>query len=228
MKYIIKESQYRVLLKEIKYDPDVANIQQILVDKGYDLGNYGPKGDGVDGKFGPLTKLAYEKEFGQSSEGNELKGPERSYDAILVGGLDNRAGDKDIDTQVELLKMGLGQNKKVKGFRFNTPVTTVINFIKNNRNAPVYLFSAGCRMSDDIADSMGSKKNKLFIIEPYAAGQITKANVRRAVSGGVPPSNVFVGNSIGRGKGIVDGASPSGSSSHWGALTTVASKTRNS
>lgn len=148
------------------------------------------------------------------------------YDAVLVGGLDNRAGDKSIDVQVDLLKKGLGGNKNVKGFRYNTPSSSIVTFLKSNRGIPVYLFSAGCRMSDEIANAMGSDKNKLYIIEPFAAGKITKNKVRNAVGMGVPPSNVFVGNSIGRGKGIVDGASPSGSSSHWGALTSVASKTK--
>lgn len=39
-------------------DPQVAKKQQELVDKGYDLGPYGPKGDGVDGIVGPYTQSA--------------------------------------------------------------------------------------------------------------------------------------------------------------------------
>ena len=50
--------------KNIDYDEASANqvmaIQQTLVDNGYNLGKYGPNRDGVDGKFGPKTKLAYE------------------------------------------------------------------------------------------------------------------------------------------------------------------------
>lgn len=48
-----------------KYNPEskeeVEDIQRILIKEGYDLGNFGPKGDGVDGKFGPTTKKSYEE-----------------------------------------------------------------------------------------------------------------------------------------------------------------------
>jgi hypothetical protein len=37
----------------------VKAMQQELVDSGYDLGKYGPNKDGIDGKFGNKTKLAY-------------------------------------------------------------------------------------------------------------------------------------------------------------------------
>lgn len=39
-------------------DPDVLRQQQVLKDKGYDLGPYGPKGDGLDGIMGPYTQAA--------------------------------------------------------------------------------------------------------------------------------------------------------------------------
>jgi hypothetical protein len=39
----------------------VEQIQQILVDNGYDLGTYGEQGNGVDGKFGSMTKSAIKK-----------------------------------------------------------------------------------------------------------------------------------------------------------------------
>ena len=39
----------------------VEQIQQILVDNGYDLGTFGDKGNGVDGKFGSMTKSAIKK-----------------------------------------------------------------------------------------------------------------------------------------------------------------------
>lgn len=48
---------------KIDYDEDssstVKAMQQELVDAGYDLGKYGPNKDGIDGKFGNKTKLAY-------------------------------------------------------------------------------------------------------------------------------------------------------------------------
>jgi peptidoglycan hydrolase-like protein with peptidoglycan-binding domain len=36
----------------------IESVQQALVDLGYDLGKFGPKGDGVDGNFGSATKAA--------------------------------------------------------------------------------------------------------------------------------------------------------------------------
>lgn len=228
MKYIINESQYRLLVEQLKYDPNVEKMQKFLLTKGYDLGNYGINGDGVDGKLGPLTRKAMEMEFGiKIKPKSKISGKVGNYDAILVGGLDNRPGDMDINSQVGLLKQGLGSDKNVKGFRYSTPTSTIIDFIKSNQGTPVYLFSAGCRKSNEISNAMGEHKNKLFIIEPYAAGSETKGNVRNAVNNGVPASNVFVGKSVGRGSGIVSGASSSQSSSHWNALKTVASMTKN-
>jgi len=146
-----------------------------------------------------------------------------SYDAVLVGGLDYRSSDQPIDQQIELVKKGLGGDKKVKGFRYNASISEVLNFMGGNPGIPVFLFSAGCTKAYDLSKSPNVDKDKLYIIEPYAVSETTKSIVRSAVSNGVPASNVFVGGSQGRGKGIVDGASDSKSSSHFGALTTVGS-----
>jgi hypothetical protein len=148
---------------------------------------------------------------------------EDSYDAVLVGGLDYRSSDQPIEQQVELVKKGLGGDKRVKGFRYNASTSEVLNFMGGNPGIPVFLFSAGCTKAYDLSKSPNVDKDKLYIIEPYAVSETTKSIVRSAVSNGVPASNVFVGGSQGRGKGIVDGASDSNSSSHFGALTTVGS-----
>jgi hypothetical protein len=144
-----------------------------------------------------------------------------AYDAVLVGGLDYRAGDYSINQQVDLLKKGIGFNKNVKGFRYNTSTTDVLNFISQNPKIPIFLFSAGCAKSGDISKNPNVDNKKLYIIEPYAPSQNTTNTVRTAVSNGVPASNVFVGNSQPRGKGIVNGASNSNSPTHFGALTSV-------
>jgi len=235
MEYLISENQLKFLINEIEYDPEVEKIQKILVKK-YDLGNYGPKNDGVDGKAGPLTRKAYQKEFGKelslksktdvkSSDKSPVKSS-GSFDAVLVGGLDYRDGDLDIDSQVKLLNSGLGSDKKIKGFRYSTSTRDIEDFLEKYPKIPVYLFSAGCKKANELAVSPYVNKNKLFIIEPYALGPVTKNNVRAAVSNGVPSSNVFVGKSGGRGAGVVSGASSSNSSSHWGALKQVGLMTK--
>lgn len=50
----------------------VKNLQRLLVAHGYDLGKYGPKGDGVDGEFGSSTENAL-KAF-QKANGLEVDG----------------------------------------------------------------------------------------------------------------------------------------------------------
>lgn len=147
-----------------------------------------------------------------------------SYDALLVGGLDYRSSDYPILQQIDILKKGLGSNKNVKGFRYNTPTSEILKFLEINPKILIFLFSAGCVKALDLSGSSNVDKNKIFIIEPYAASEKTKSIVKSAVSNGVPASNVFVGSSAGRGEGVVSGASDSESSSHWGALTKVGSR----
>lgn len=48
--------EFRVV--EQQADPAIIKLQQELKDKGYDLGTYGPKGDGIDGIMGPYTQAA--------------------------------------------------------------------------------------------------------------------------------------------------------------------------
>ena len=146
---------------------------------------------------------------------------QNSFDAVLVGGLDYRPSDYQISKQVELLKNGLGANKNVKGFRYNDSTSDILNFLEQNLGIMIFLFSKGCDKAYDISKNNSVDKNKLFIIEPFAASQNTKEIVQRAVSNGVPASNVFVGDSSGRGQGVVNGESSSQSNSHWGALTNV-------
>ena len=230
MKLIITESQLQRLTEG--YNQKVATIQKTLVNKGYYLGNYGPNSDGVDGKLGPLTRKAYQKEYGKPIETflnqqseipkEKTNQPNKfltssSYNAVLIGGLDYRQGDYSIDKQVGLLKTNFSGN--VKGFRYNASTIDILNFLKNNPNIYVFMFSAGCKKAGDISKSPNVNLNKIYIIEPYAKNG--NSSVVAAVSNGVPASNVFVGPSTDRGKGVVSGAVSSQSSSHWGALKNV-------
>jgi|694.fasta_scaffold50991_3 hypothetical protein len=182
------------------------------------------KGLDVDGKVGPKTAEAMgvepvfkkkTQDTKEKDEDSETKSQSTgSYDAILVGGLDYRSGDYPIDQQVQKLKKNYSGN--VKGFRYNTETSTILNFLKSNTNVSVFLFSAGCDKAKDIAESGYVDLNKIYIIEPYAVKG--NSSVSGAVDNGVPASHVFVGGSKATGKGVVSGAVSSQSSSHWGAL----------
>jgi hypothetical protein len=163
-------------------------------------------------------KSEKEKEDGNTED---LTSETKSGDGIiLMGGLDTRAGDKNISQQVEMVKNS-SNNDNVIGHRYMM-LTDVLNSIKENPTYNVILFSAGCAHSRKIADAM-SDKSKLYIVEPYAVSSNTKSSVRGAVDLGVPSQNVVVGPSQGRGMGVVDGATktPLGIG-HWGALEYVA------
>lgn len=92
MLFIITESQYNRILNE-SFSQEVADIQKELISKGYDLGNYGPNQDGVDGIMGSKTKKAYEKEYGKpylkktkiSTDDDDEKKLDGPIDTLPVG-----------------------------------------------------------------------------------------------------------------------------------------------
>lgn len=217
------------------YDKDVEDLQKFLISKKYDLGHYGPNKDGVDGKYGVVTRKKHEEYLNNisptksepdkinvslaKSEPNKLNvSSDSSGDVVLMGGLDYRSGDLKISQQVEVLKSS--SNKNVIGHRYNQ-FSNVAKSISENPDVTVVLFSAGCLYASNVA-SLIKNKNKLFIVEPYAISQGTTNSVQSAVSMGVPSSNVITGPSKGRGEGIVSGSkkTPSGYS-HWDALKYV-------
>lgn len=216
-------------LKDIsnRFDEKVEKLQKFLKSKGYDLGEFGPDDDGIDGKYGPVTKKAHKKYLEDEKiidpktgdEKEDDKSEDSGVDIILMGGLDYRSGDLEIPEQVEMLKKN-NPNKKIVGHRYNEP-SKVEKSISENPNATLVLFSAGCSYASKFA-SLIKNKDRLFIVEPYASSEKTKNSVKDAVSKGVPSSNVVVGPNKDRGKDVVDGAkkTPSGVS-HWGSLKYV-------
>ena len=143
----------------------------------------------------------------------------KSNNVILMGGLDNRQCDLNIDQQVNLLESTL-ENKKVIGFRYND-ISGVTNAIMENPNSVVVLFSAGCTYANKISKQIKDKK-KLFIVEPYATSSNAKKIVNEAVDNGVPNKNVLVGGSESRGLNVVPNATHTPpNSSHWNALKFV-------
>ena len=62
--------------KPVVGDEDVVALQTMLKNDGYDLGTYGPNGDGVDGKLGPKTISAIQQDLAKlgakNSDGSPL------------------------------------------------------------------------------------------------------------------------------------------------------------
>jgi hypothetical protein len=144
---------------------------------------------------------------------------------IFVGGLDNRAGDKNLQEQVSLVEKGLDKKIPVQAFRYNQGVKA-LNSLAQDEKSYVILFSAGCHYAAEIATKMKQMKGDLsniFIVEPYHSGGSTTKSVKKAVELGVPSKNVFVGKTWATGFGIVSGTSstPKCSPAHWCSLTEV-------
>lgn len=149
-------------------------------------------------------------------------------EVFLLGGLDDRSGDKNIKEQSALLSLGLGNSKSVFAFRY-TDSDGIVKQIELSKS-PIYvvLFSAGCRYSEKVAQAMlrkGYSLNNMYIVEPYtvsSSGDTTKS-VISAVNLGVPQKNVVVGKSKSTGNGVVPNATPTPecSPSHWCAIKMV-------
>jgi hypothetical protein len=151
------------------------------------------------------------------------KNQKNIIDAILVTGI---VKDKSHHGQVQDFKNGLGKSKIVLAYTFSES-NSIINAVKKYNDVPVVLFSWGCILAGDVARNMIDKSN-LYIVEPWGKGDTSPQAVRSAIQQGVPISNVFIGPSIGRGLGIVSGATsktPRGLN-HFQALEYVGSLLR--
>lgn len=150
---------------------------------------------------------------------------------LLLGGLDNRAGDKNISQQVELMKSGFSKDVDIKGFRYFDK-DGILKAIEKDKNSYVVLFSAGCSSAEIVAKKIlqvGGNLNNMYILEPYASSPATANSVQQAVKLGVPAKNVFVGSWKGTGLGVVENATPTPncSPSHWCSLVEVSKKISN-
>lgn len=149
------------------------------------------------------------------------------YKAILVGGLDDRRDekgkliDKTIEQQEDSFKSGYG-NVKIKAFRYTTKTQDILNFIKEYPKTPVFMFSKGCEISNQIAKSPYVDKNTVFIIQPYTVSSGVLSIVNAAIKSGIPAANVYKGGSDSTGANVV-GATPCPKGmGHWESLPYVA------
>jgi muramidase (phage lysozyme) len=180
---------------------------------------------------------AYKNGIQSGSYSGNKKGKSNIIDSnkvIFVGGLDNRSGDQSLQQQTNLLKQGLGSGISVSEFRYNN-LSGALNEIESTPNTYVVLFSAGAEQSKKVAEKIISVKGSLgglYIVEFYGGKNGTQSNtasrVKGAVALGVPPSNVYEGNSLSTGKDVVNGATSSNCSSpvgaHWCALKVIGQK----
>lgn len=158
-----------------------------------------------------------------------IKKIKKPSNVLLLGGLDNRSGDLDINQQVELVNNALNNTKNIQGFRYND-LTGILSAI-NNSTKPmiVILFSAGGSKSKEVAMALkqkGFSLNNMFIVEPYAKSSNTSESVKEAVRLGVPEKNVWVGTSKATGLGVVNNttSTPNCSPRHWCSLTELAKR----
>ena len=139
-------------------------------------------------------------------------------DVIFVGGLDG-AGYKSLNEQVTIFKNGFGKDKSIMAFRYNDSSSEIINAITKNKSAKVVLFSAGCRHAVQILKRKSIDPNRIWMIEPYAPNPKLSA----AIEGSdIPKTNIYVGTTQSRGKGIAAGVLSSKSPGHWASLENVA------
>lgn len=159
------------------------------------------------------------KNVDDENDENDSDNEINTNNIILMGGLDTRPGDLNINQQVKVLENKL-PNKNIIGFRYNN-LQGVLSAIKKNPESYVILFSAGCRYSSQVAKEI-KYKDRLFIVESYAASSGVFNSVNDAVSMGVPNKNVITGPLKVRGQGVVSGSTntPDGVG-HWGSLSYV-------
>jgi len=235
---------------------DVKDIQQKLLDLGYDLPKFG-----ADGQFGPETRNAVTQyqidnnlavdgivgpETSSSLFGNSNKKYQDTSDdeiigavesnveintntptVIFVGGLDTRSGDKSLSQQEADLRKGLGGNFKIISHRY-TDGSGAVKSLQQNPNAFVVLFSAGAKHAEDLVSDM-SNPSKMYIVEPYTCSSTRKKGVENAITKGVPRTNVLGGPSDCTGKNVAGTFRSSyNGKSHWDAVRGVGQIIKNS
>ena len=145
---------------------------------------------------------------------------------IFVSGLTTKVSGTEYSVSEQQALLAKNVRVPIYAYHHGNPAA-ITKAIKQNPNATVVLFSAGCSLSKLVVTLMKSP-TKLYIVEPYADSGNTVASVQYAVENGTPAANVFVGPKSGRGLGIVSGATRTKDDSektyienHWKALQDV-------
>lgn len=138
---------------------EVIKIQKLLKKEGYDLGNYGEKKDGIDGKFGDNTKLAYEdylkKKFKKDTsidlfrEESRTKCDEEGCAEYVSHVLDNAVlGDawtmkNNIEKQGKTIKYNIYDDVRFKNIKSATELKRVTEEVKKENKATKDMFKVG-------------------------------------------------------------------------------------
>ena len=179
-------------------------------------------------KYVAKESVKSNKVISEDIENTKQSNQKIGLDAIFVGGIDDKKGYYPLEKQLAIFKQGFSGNN-VKAFGYKTPYETIMKYLTLYPKIPIFLFSAGCNLADEIMDSKFVDKKKVYLIEPWnrSLNQLNKS-VTNAISKGLPPKNIFVRtDEPGRGYGI-SGASDSeagpGIKGHWNSLITVPQK----
>ena len=95
---------YEILKEAV--DKDVMDLQTALKAAGANIGNFGPKGDGVDGRLGPYTRRAAEKFPDVAAQFQDTLARPDSVDAQKVDV--STIQDPDFKSKLEKVAQGLG------------------------------------------------------------------------------------------------------------------------
>lgn len=149
--------------------------------------------------------------------------PSFKIPVILMGGRNDRPGDKSTKEQGDLVSSGLGGITDVIAKDY-TDLSGVKKEIDKSPNSPIVLFSAGGSKAKQISKYViekGGSPTNIFISEPYTIKREVLDNVKAAIANGVPKENIIGGpdesNSTGKN---VAGVSRKelGGKSHWDGL----------
>jgi len=185
MKYIIKESQMvkvvRLLHEEESKELKIKKIQQFLVDMGYDLGDYGEEGNGVDGNYGDLTKKAvedFQRDKGYLQVDGKV-GPETAkamgidIEPIFYKKEDKVKKNTEVKKQSETKKEPAKIN--VKKSESTTDDEYVIIKPQGYTGNKVHVLFGGHSTNPSYSSggaSMGAMKKYINVLSPYANGVI--------------------------------------------------------
>lgn len=81
------------------FDSQIKELQSFLLSKGYYIGKFGPNKDGVDGKYGPMTKAAHEA-FKQNMSPDQFQVKKTEMAQEYIGDVDDKTLKNEFNFQL--------------------------------------------------------------------------------------------------------------------------------